>query len=147
MYRAWCDSFKTQEVAQPWLFKVMLPKLSFNQSFHVCIKGKDHYLQNLYAVTSLCLTWKYRTHFICHLRKFLQNFMKNIWRCAGFSKILHWLQWKKSNFSKHCDSQEVLERGHNTFFMNFSCCQKYLRQLTRNFMKNFGIWLHSDFSP
>ena len=81
------------------------------------------------------MTWKYRTHFICHLREILQNFMKNFWRYAWFSKILHWLQWKKSNFSKPCDSQEVLERGHYTFFMNFSCYQKYLQQLTRNFMK------------
>ena len=62
--------------------------------------------------------------------------MKNFWRYAGFSKMLHWLQWKKSNCSKPCDSQEVLERSHNTFFMNFSCYQKYLQQLTRNFMKN-----------
>ena len=59
---------------------------------------------------------------------------------AGFSQILHWLQWRKSKFSKLCDSQEVLERGHITFFMNFSCCQKYLQQLTRNFMKNFSVY-------
>ena len=101
--------------------------------------------RQFYAVTTLFLTGKYRTHFICHLRKILQNFMKNFWRYAGFSKILHWLQWQKSNFSNPCDSQEVLERGYNTFFMNFSCYQKYLQQLTRNFMKNFGIWIHSDF--
>ena len=119
--------------------------IELNHTF--LVKGKDHYLQNRYAVTSLFLIWKYRTHFICHLRKILQNFMKNFWRYAGFSKILHWLQWTKSNFSKPCDSQEVLERGHNTFFMNFSRYQKYLQQITRTFMKNFGIWLHSDFSP
>ena len=87
------------------------------------LRGKITISKNRYAVTSLFFIWKHRTHFICHLRNILQNFMKNFWRYAEFSKILHWLQWKKSNFSKPGDSQEVLE-SHNTFFMNCSCYQK-----------------------